>query len=74
MGHKHTREQILEGAMAAALDDGLSQLTFGRLAKRLGTSDRVIVYYFPTKDDLVSDVLVTVGMQVQEVLARAFPL
>lgn len=72
MGHKHTREQILEGALAAALDDGLSQLTFGRLAKRLGTSDRVIVYYFPTKDDLVGEVLVTMGLQLQEVLARAF--
>ena len=52
MGHKHTKEEILEGALAAAFDDGLSQLTFGRLAKRLGINDRVVVYYFPSKDDL----------------------
>jgi len=48
MGHKHTKEEILDGALRAALDEGLSQLTFGRLAKRMGMNDRMIVYYFPT--------------------------
>ena len=27
MGHKHTKEEILDGALATAFDDGLSQLT-----------------------------------------------
>ena len=72
MGHKHSREQILEGAVTAAFDEGLSQLTFGRLAKRLGINDRTIVYYFPTKEDLVADVLLTIGGRLQEVLAAAF--
>ncbi len=72
MGHKHTREQILEGAVDAAFDDGLSQLTFGRLAKRLGISDRIVVYYFPTKDDLIGHVVVTMGTRLQEMLAAAF--
>jgi AcrR family transcriptional regulator len=62
----------LGGALAAALDDGLSQLTFGRLAKRLGISDRIIVYYFPSKDDLVSEVIVAMGSQLQQTLAVAF--
>lgn len=72
MGHKHSREQILAGALDAAVDDGLSRLTFGRVAKRLGVSDRIVVYYFPTKDDLITNVLLTVGAELQEVLARAF--
>lgn len=72
MGHKHSREQILDGALEAVFDEGLSQLTFGRLAKRLGINDRTIVYYFPTKDELVADVLLTVGGRLQEVLAAAF--
>jgi AcrR family transcriptional regulator len=72
MGHRHTKEEILEGGLAAALEDGLSQLTFGRLAKRLGINDRTIVYYFPTKDDLVSEVIVSMGMQLQTKLAAAF--
>lgn len=74
MGHKHTKEEILEGALAAALDDGLSQLTFGRLARRLGINDRIVVYYFPTKADLIGEVIVAIGLQLQAkletVLAR----
>jgi AcrR family transcriptional regulator len=72
MGHKHTKEEILEGALAAAFDDGLSQLTFGRIAKRLGISDRIVVYYFPTKDDLIGEVLYVMGAQLQETLAPTF--
>jgi AcrR family transcriptional regulator len=72
MGHKHTKTEILDGALAAAFDDGLSALTFGRVAKRLGISDRIVVYYFPTKDDLVGEVLVAMGTELQEALARAF--
>ncbi len=72
MGHKHTREDILDGAVLAAMSDGLSRLTFGTLAKRLGVSDRIVVYYFPTKNQLITDVLVQVGERLQAVLARAF--
>lgn len=72
MGYRHTREEILEGAVSAAFADGLSQLTFGRLAKRLGISDRIIVYYFPTKDDLLGEVLVALGARLQVTLAPAF--
>jgi AcrR family transcriptional regulator len=72
MGHRHTKAEILDGALAAAFDDGLSQLTFGRIAKRLGISDRIVVYYFPTKDDLIGEVLYAMGAQLQETLAAAF--
>ena len=72
MGHRHSREEILEAALAAALDDGLSQLTFGRLAKRMGINDRTIVYYFPSKDDLIGEVVVSMGLQLQGALAEAF--
>ncbi|MDH4074406.1 MAG: TetR/AcrR family transcriptional regulator [Acidimicrobiia bacterium] len=72
MGHKHTKEEILAAALESAFDDGLSQLTFGRLAKRLGISDRIVVYYFPTKDDLITEVITSLGRQLQETLAAAF--
>jgi AcrR family transcriptional regulator len=72
MGHKHSRDDILQGALDAVFDDGLSQLTFGRLAKRLGISDRIIVYYFPTKDDLITEVMGAVGVRLQVTLAEAF--
>ncbi len=72
MGHKHSKTEILEGALATAFADGLSELTFGRVAKRLGISDRVVVYYFPTKDDLVGEVLLELGLRLQTTLAPAF--
>jgi AcrR family transcriptional regulator len=72
MGYKHTKQDILEGALAAALEDGLSQLSFGRLAKRLGINDRTVVYYFPTKDDLATEVVMAMGVRLQQMLADAF--
>lgn len=72
MGHKHTRDEILAGALATAYDGGLSRLTYGRVAARLGINDRIVVYYFPSKDDLVGDVLTSMGGQLQQVLAPAF--
>lgn len=72
MGHKYSRDEILDGALQAALAEGLSQLTFGRLARRLGVSDRVIVYYFPSKTELIVAILGDVAVQLQTVLAGAF--
>jgi AcrR family transcriptional regulator len=72
MGYRHTKDDILDGAFAAALDDGLSQLTFGRVAKRLGINDRTIVYYFATKDELVTEVVVSMGQRLQQTLGAAF--
>ncbi len=61
---------MLGEALAAALDGGLTQLTFGRLAARLGTSDRMVVYYFPTKDDLIREVIMSMELRLQETLAE----
>ncbi len=73
MGHKHEKAELLEGALTAAFDEGLSQLTFGRLARRLGISDRIVVYYFPTKADLVGEVVLALGARLQETLAAVLP-
>jgi AcrR family transcriptional regulator len=72
VGHKHTKDEILAGALETAFDGGLSQLTFGRVAKRLRINDRTIVYYFPTKDDLISEVVLAMGLELQETLGGAF--
>jgi AcrR family transcriptional regulator len=72
MGYRHTKQEILDGALAAAFDDGLSQLTFGRVAKRLGINDRTVVYYFPTKEELLTEVVTSMGLQLQQTLGEAF--
>ena len=71
MGPKHDQDQILAAAVAVAFAEGLSRVSFGRVAKRLGISDRTVVYYFPTKDILVGAVLLAVGARLQETLAPA---
>lgn len=72
MGHRHTKDEILAGAVAVATDGGLSQLSFGRVAKHLDIHDRMVVYYFPTKADLVTAVVQEMGGSLQELLADAF--
>ncbi len=72
MGFRHTRQEILDGAVAVAVDVGLSQITYGRVAKHLGISDRVVVYYFASKDELVGEVLVSLGFQLQGALEPVF--
>ncbi len=71
MGPKHTGADILDGALAVAFLDGLSSLSFGRVGKHLGISDRTVVYYFPTKADLVAAVVVAIGHELQATLDEA---
>lgn len=73
MGHKHSVDKVLAAAARVVAEDGLHQLSFGRVAKAAGTSDRVVVYYFPTKDDLAGAVLAHLGGRLQAALADAVP-
>jgi AcrR family transcriptional regulator len=72
VGYRHQREDLLAAAVEVARADGLGALTFGRVARHVGTNDRTVVYYFPTKADLIGAVLVTLGAQLQDLLAEAF--
>lgn len=72
MGYKHTRDDILAGALQTAFEHGFSRLTFGRVASHLDINDRTVVYYFPTKDELITEVLAAMGGRLLESLAPAF--
>ena len=63
---------MLEAAKEIARSDGLGALSFGRVARQLGTNDRTVVYYFPSKAELIGAVLVALGDDLQELLAEAF--
>lgn len=71
MGYKHTHEEILSGALETAYAEGLSQLSYGRVARRLGISDRTVVYYFPTVSDLAGAILLALGDQLRSALGAA---
>jgi AcrR family transcriptional regulator len=68
MGPRHSRERLLEGALQVVLESGLSRLSFGRVAAHLGISDRTVVYYFPTKEQLAADVVAVLGHRLQTTL------
>jgi AcrR family transcriptional regulator len=51
---RHDKAQLLAAAVDTALDTGIGGLTFGAVARRAEVPDRTVVYYFPTKPELVA--------------------
>lgn len=51
------REQLLAAATAHVLQQGLIGLTLRPLAAAVGTSDRMLVYHFGSRDALVSEIV-----------------
>jgi AcrR family transcriptional regulator len=51
------REEFAERATDYVLENGLIGLSLRPLAAALGTSDRMLLYHFGTRDDLVATVL-----------------
>lgn len=72
MGYRHSIDEILAVAVDLALERGIGAVTFGAVGRRAGVSDRMVVYYFPTKADLVSAVAAALGVRLQGLLADAF--
>jgi len=64
---------IVAGAAAYVLSRGLTGLSLRPLAAALGTSDRMLLYYFASKDELVGEVLRVLSIQLQGMLAAAMP-
>jgi len=50
----------------------MAGLTFKSVGDRLGISDRTVVYYFPTKPDLVTAVAVALVADLERLLEEAF--
>lgn len=72
MARKHDEDELLRSAVDAALDGGLGELTFGRLAARIGIADRTLVYYFADKPTLIQAVLGELAGRLFAELAAAF--
>jgi AcrR family transcriptional regulator len=51
------REELLDGAYAYVLDHGLTDLSLRPLARAVGSSPRVLLYLFESKDGLVRELL-----------------
>ena len=72
MGYRHSEADILEAACGVAHEAGIAQLTFRRVGAQLGISDRMVVYYFPSKLDLVTAVVGSLTAEMANLLEEAF--
>ncbi len=69
---KDRRQELLDAATEHVLGHGLIGLTLRPLAAAIGTSDRMLVYHFGTRDALVSEIVTTTnGRAVEAVQALA---
>lgn len=71
------RDQLLDAALSYCVKHGLSNLSLRPLADEIGSSARLLIFHFKSKDDLVAAVLVELNKRLQasfeEVLASASP-
>ena len=72
MGYKHSADELLRAAADQAMETGIGSLTFSSVGLRLGISDRTVVYYFPSKAELVTGVMTLLGERLQLLLHQAF--
>ncbi|MCB0998219.1 MAG: TetR/AcrR family transcriptional regulator [Ilumatobacteraceae bacterium] len=72
MGYRHSRDEIVAATAATALESGVGALTFRRVAERLGISDRMVVYYLPSKADLILAAATALTESLQGLLTDAF--
>jgi len=72
VGYRHDRDDIIRAAIDVVRAEGLASLSFGKVAKSLDISDRMVVYYFPTKDVLITSVVTAMGAELQVLLEGAF--
>lgn len=56
-----SKESLLPPLMAHVLSEGLGQASLRPLAKAAGTSDRMLIYHFGTKERLLKDLLAHVA-------------
>jgi AcrR family transcriptional regulator len=67
--HKR-RQDLLLGALTYAAQHGLADLSLRPLARALGTSDRMLLHYFGTKDELIGQALVASRPDVRSLVGR----
>jgi AcrR family transcriptional regulator len=65
------RAELVDGALEYVLANGLVGLSLRPLAAHLGTSDRMLIYHFASKERLILDVLSRAQQRLAEAVAPA---
>jgi AcrR family transcriptional regulator len=62
------RTELLAKIVDALLADGVAELSLRPLAERVGTSARLLIYHFETKENLIACALAEVRLRVERAL------
>ncbi len=73
VGREEQRAKAVERLSAHVLATGLSQTSLRQLASAAGVSDRMLLYYFSDKNDVLVTVLGSLSSDLAQRLASAFP-
>jgi AcrR family transcriptional regulator len=67
------RGRVVERLSASLLETGLSETSLRQLAAAARVSDRMLLYYFKDKTDILSTVLAAIAAEMSDRLAIAIP-
>ncbi|MDJ0921979.1 MAG: TetR/AcrR family transcriptional regulator [Henriciella sp.] len=67
------RSELLDQLADHVLKDGLMNASLRPLAKAVGTSDRMLLYYFEDKADLIGAILDRISERVTQLLEQSAP-
>ncbi len=67
------RQQIVEAAAAHLVEHGFANSGLRAIAQSAGLSDRMIMYYFDTKEELVATALEQIGDNIASGMDSAIP-
>ncbi len=65
---KEIRQDLLDRATDHVLAEGLIGLSLRPLAAAIGTSDRMLIYHFGTRDALVSEIVINSALRSHEAI------
>lgn len=66
------KRELLKAMSQHVLADGLNAASLRPLARAAGTSDRMLIYYFGSKDQLIAELLAFIAEEMAQGLARQF--
>lgn len=64
------RAELLERIVDYVYEHGVSQLSLRPLGEAVGCSPRLLLYFFSSKEELVTEVLAAAGMRQREIVER----
>ncbi len=67
------RDAVLEGVVDHLLEHGLGNASLRSLAAAVGTSDRMLLYYFSNKDELMLEAFATLVQRQSTLLDKILP-